>query len=402
MKFINSIYSYILFLFFSFSLNCFAQTVALKTDSLSKSKKAVKNIENLLTFDLADTKLSFNAYADFGYVVGPQRTRTLYDYITKDTVTQFGRRDYTSFPLFANQFSLSYAYIQAQYEIENKLRFRAAFHTGHIVDALYVEETNSTKFIRELALYYHFNKKWAIEVGIFPSYFGAEIVLNKENLHATRAYIADFTPDYEAGVRLHYKVNEYHTLTAMMLNGWQVIRETNTTKAFALAWSLNKPNKIVGNWNIYFGDEQPLNVNYTLFRHYHNIYYRIWLSKKLLILPVLDFMIERKPPSQEKGWNKVIAPAFSIRYGLSDKFGVAARWDYIYDKDDIIPELYTGTANGWQSNSCTLTFEYLPMPQLTFRLEGRYGVNKDAVFRGRQNELTREDWYGIGSFSFHF
>lgn len=289
-----------------------------EADSLAKIQAKPKN-NNLLNFNLGEAKLSFNAYADFGYVVGPQRTHTFYDYITRDTVTQFGRRDFTSYPLYANQFSLSYAYIQAQYEIENKLRFRIAFHTGHIVDALYIEETPSTRIIRELALYYHLNKKWAIEVGIFPSYFGAEIVLNKENLHATRAYIADFTPDYEAGFRLHYKANDYHTLTAMVLNGWQVIRETNTSKVFAFAWTLNKPDKIVGNWNVYFGDEQPLNVNYTLFRHYHNIYYRIWLSKKLMILPVLDVMIERKPPTVEEGWNKVIAPALSMRYGISDK-----------------------------------------------------------------------------------
>lgn len=241
-----------------------------------------------------------------------------------------------------------------------------------------------------------------MEIGIFPSYFGAEIVLNKENLHATRAYIADFTPDYEAGLRLHYKLNEYNTFTAMVLNGWQVIRETNTTKAVALAWSVNKPDKIVGNWNVYFGDEQPLNVNYTLFRHYHNLYFRIWLSKRLMILPVLDAMIERKPPNGEVGWNKIIAPALSVRYGLSEHFGVAARWEHIYDKDDIIPEPYTGTANRWQSNSGTLTFEYLPRPELTFRIEGRYGLNKDAVFRGRNNEPTKEDWYGIASFSFHF
>lgn len=371
--------------------------IEIKADSSIKNEK-----KNFLELNLGKAKLSFNAYADFGYVVGPQRKHTFYDYITKDTVTQFGRRDFTSYPLYANQFSLSYAYVQAQYEIENKLRFRMAFHTGHIVDALYVEETPSTKIIRELSMYYHFNNKWAVEAGIFPSYFGAEIVLNKENLHATRAYIADFTPDYEAGVRLHYKANSFNTISAMVLNGWQVIKETNTTKAFALCWSLNKPGKIVGYWNLYFGDEQSLNVDYTLFRHYQNIYYRIWLGKKILILPVLDVMVERKPPNEKAGWNKIIAPAFSIRYGINKYFGVAGRWEHIYDKDNIIPELYTGSPNGWQSNSATLTFEYLPIPQLTFRIEGRYGVNKDAVFRNRYNQLTRNDWYGIASFSFNF
>lgn len=364
--------------------------------------KAEKKLSDLLQLPVGSGKLSFNLYGDFGYVVGPQRTHTFYDPSVGQTVTAFGRRDFTSYPLYANQFSLSYGFVQAQYEIENKLRFRLALHTGHIVDALYVEETPSTKIIRELALYYHLNPKWAMEIGIFPSYFGAEIVLNKENLHATRAYIADFTPDYEAGVRLHYKLNEYNTFSAMVLNGWQVIKETNTTKAFALSWSLNKPGKIVGNWNLMFGDEQPLAAPKPLFRHYQNIYFRVCLSDRFMILPVLDAMVEKKPSAQGNGWNKIIAPAFSARYGISKQVGVAGRYEYIYDPKSLIPELRTGTPNGWQSNAVTLTWEYLPSSLVTFRLEGKYGVNKDAVFRNGSNQLVREDWYGIVSTSFYF
>lgn len=241
-----------------------------------------------------------------------------------------------------------------------------------------------------------------MEIGIFPSYFGAEIVLNKENLHATRAYIADFTPDYEAGVRLHFKPDEHNTFSAMILNGWQVIKETNSTKALALTWSLNKPGKIVGNWNWMFADEQPITKGYSLFRHYQNIYFRIWLGQRWMILPVFDFMIEKKAPSDAKGWNKIVAPAISARYSISPHFGVAGRYEYIYDPKNLIPELRTGTPNGWQSNAATLTFEYLPSQIVTFRLEGKYGVNKDAVFRNGSNNLVNEDWYGIVSTSFYF
>ncbi|TAH22712.1 MAG: hypothetical protein EAZ08_00310 [Cytophagales bacterium] len=390
---------------FFYSPNTYAQLMQKnEADSLAKMQAKPKN-SNLLNFNLGEAKLSFNAYADFGYVVGPQRTHTFYDYITRDTVTQFGRRDFTSYPLYANQFSLSYAYIQAQYEIENKLRFRIAFHTGHIVDALYIEETPSTRIIRELALYYHLNKKWAIEVGIFPSYFGFEIVLNKENLHATRAYIADYTPDYEAGARLHYFINKYNTLRFMVLNGWQEIKEENGKKALAFVWSINKPNKIVGDWNVYLGNEYDNLKNQSKIRHYHNAYYKIWVGRKWIVAPVIDYVMEQKPingTGSERGWNFVVAPAFSLRYAVTPKHGIAARWDYVYNPMDIIPELKTNTANGWQSNAFTLTLEYLPLPQLTFRVESKYGINKDAVFRGRYNEPTREDWYGLASFSFHF
>jgi hypothetical protein len=365
------------------------------------TKFAKLNTNDLLKIPVGKGNLSFELYGDFGYVFGPQRTHTVYDPALRDTVTAFGRRDFTSYPLYANQFSLSYAFIQAQYEIADKFRFRLAFHTGHIVDALYVEETPSTKMIRELALYYHLSPKWAVEVGIFPSNFGAEILLNKENLHATRAYIADFTPDYEAGVRLHYKPNEFNTFTAMVANGWQVIRETNTTKAYALSWTLDKPGKIAGNWNLMFADEQPLTAPTTLFRHYQNIYFRVWLGERWMILPVLDAMVERKN-SDVPGWNSIVAPAFSARYSISDHFGVAGRYEYIYDPKSLVPELRTGTPNGWQSNGVTLTWEYVPSDLVTFRIEGKYGVNKDAVFRNGSNQLIKEDWYGIVSTSFYF
>ena len=275
---------YILTTFFLFSIVTFAQIDTTKNNN--KSFFESKFYKEHFTFGNQDTskpKLTFKAYADFGYVVGPQKTNTAYDPISRDTVTQFGRRDYTSYPLYANQFSLAYAYVQAQYEVDNKYRLRMAYHTGHTVDALYAEETPSTKFIRELSIYYHFNKKWAIEAGIFPSYFGAELVLSKENLHATRAYIADFSPDYEAGVRLYYKHNKYNNFSAMVLNGWQVMRESNGTKPLALGWHINNPGKIVGDWLMFFGNEQTYNVDYRLFRHYQNIYYRIWLNKKIII-----------------------------------------------------------------------------------------------------------------------
>jgi hypothetical protein len=154
---------------------------------------------------------------------------------------------------------------------------------------------------------------------------------------------------------------------------------------------------------MYFGDEQPLSAPKPPFRHYQNIYYRVWLSERWLILPVLDVMVERRPDADlNAGWNKIVAPAFSLRYGINDHFGVAGRYEYIYDPKSLIPELRTGTPNGWQSNAVTLTWEFLPSELVTFRLEGKYEVNKDAVFRNGSNELVREDWYGIVSTSFYF
>lgn len=347
--------------------------------------------------------LQLNMYADVGYAFGPQRKHRYVDYISGEEVEDFGRRDFTSYPLYVNQFSLAYAYVQGQYELPEKLRLRFSLHTGHIVESLYFEEKKSLQLIREATLYYYFIPQLAVEGGIFPSYYGAEIVLNKENIHATRAYIADFTPDYEAGARLHIHFRKDMTLRLMVLNGWQEIRDFNGRKGYGLVWSINRPGKIVGDWNMYWGNEAPPGEKRPIFRHYQNLYYRIWLGKRWLIFPMFDLIIQTNTPESNTPGplQFVVSPAFSLRYGITDRLGVALRWDYLYNKADIVPELKTNTPNGWQSHSGTATLEYLPLPQLTFRLEGRYGTNKDAVFRNRLNALVREDWYVIISAAFH-
>ena len=343
--------------------------------------------------------LSLNLYGDFGYAFGPQGKHKYYDYITKQEVEDHGRRDFTSYPLYANQFAMAYGFVQGQYEIPNKLRFRFALHAGHIVESLYNEEPKSLQMIREAAIYYFFHPKLAVEAGILPSYYGAEIVLNKENLHATRAYIADFTPDYEAGLRLHYHFRKDMALRFMVLNGWQEIRDANGRKGYGFVWSVFKPFKIVGDWTMYWGNEAPRGEP-PIFRHYQNLYYRIWLGKRWLIFPMFDFVMQKN--NEKDRYDVVVSPAFSVRLALTEKVGLAARYEYLYNKADIVPELRTGSPNGWQSHSGAATLEYLPLPQLTFRVEGRYGVNKDAVFRDRANMPVKDDWYVYLGGAFHF
>ncbi|MDC0721319.1 porin [Nannocystis bainbridge] len=343
--------------------------------------------------------LSLNLYGDFGYAIGPQGRHQYYDYITKQEVEDYGRRDYTSYPLYANQFALAYGFVQGQYEVPNKVRFRFAVHAGHIVESLYNEEPKSLQLIREAAIYYFFHPKLAVEAGIFPSYYGAEIVLNKENLHATRAYIADFTPDYEAGARLHYHFRKDMTLRFMVLNGWQEVRDANGRKGYGFVWSVFRPFKIVGDWTMYWGNEARQGEP-PIFRHYQNLYYRIWLGRRWLIFPMFDLVMQKN--NEKERYEFVVSPAFSARLAITEKVGIAARYEYLYNKADIVPELRTNTPNGWQSHSGALTLEYLPLPQLTFRAEGRYGANKDAVFRNRTNVLVKDDWYVYFGGAFHF
>lgn len=362
--------------------------------------------QSALAFKQGEVKVALNGYADFGYALGPQRQHQYLDYISGDSLNDFGRRDFTSYPLYVNQFSLSLAYLQAQLDYGDKFRFRVAMHAGHIPDALTFAEHPSLRNVREAAVLYRLNDRWSVEAGIFPSYFGSEVPLNKENLHATRGYIADFAPDYESGVRLVYSRNAAHTFTLMLLNGWQEIRDANGKKALALSYAINKPGEITGNWNVYLGDERALGAQNSQWRMYHNVYARLFVGEKWLFLPAFDWVIQEKSGPQKglgaDGYQQVLGLAFSARYALHKHHGIAVRYDHVHNPQDIVEELRTNSPSGWRSGSGTLTYEFVPIPQFTWRVEGRYGLNKDAVFRNANNGATRTDWYAITTAAFHF
>lgn len=349
-------------------------------------------------------ELSLLLYADFGYVAGPQRWRTYSDPIKGgDTVTDFGRRKYTSYPLYANSFSLAYGFLGATYYIPEKLKLSVSFHEGHLIDALYYLESASTRYIRESYAQYWFTPRFSTEMGIFISYFGFEVPMLRQNMNATRAYIADFEPDYEAGIRFNYKIKDWLYARAMILNGWQEIQDRNGKKGFVGVISVLKEKKIEGDFNVYVGDmREPLSTVRKM-RYFFNPYYKIYFGKQknFVVAPALDFALEEKGLKDRTGYNSMYGAALTFGFYPTEKTGIAARWEHVYDPENIVPELYTGTKNGWQSHSFTLTTEYIPFYELKLRSDLRWGFNRDAVFFDSNNVPTRYDYYWalIASFS---
>jgi hypothetical protein len=95
----------------------------------------------------------------------------------------------------------------------------------------------------------------------------------------------------------------------------------------------------------------------------------------------------------------------SLRYALTPKHGLAARYERTDDPHTIIPELETDppTAHGWNTYGYTLTYEYLYNLAATFRLEGRYVKSQDAVFKTSDNgERSDEDSFVYSSVALSF
>lgn len=324
----------------------------------------------------SEIKIAYEVYADFHY--------------TRDFDNPVGRYRFSdSNPQYVNQFGFAYGYAEV-YLGYKKFLAKAAFHSGEIVDLMYRDEDYLFKFIRELSMTYRLNENIEFESGIFPAIFGAETFINKENLHATRAVMTDFAPDFETGFRVKYRLGKYWSGTAQMTNGWQVIRENNNSPGFGLVTVFDVPRKFLFNWGMFIGNEVYKAKNATdQFKFYHNFFGRVYLGKKWIIAPMVDIgMIENPTTGKLDYWQSY---GGSLRYALTDKWGIAGRYEYVHDPNSIINEIITNTPNGFQMRGSTLTLEYLPAEEVAVRFEARHSNSVDPIFFDHTGGKVKED-----------
>jgi hypothetical protein len=332
-----------------------------------------------IDIDSNEVKINYEGYIDFHYV-GDKNA-------LKDNV-----RFSNSNPYFTNQFGLAYAYMQV--DISYKRFFaRAAVHTGEIVRVMYSNEDDYlTKMIREFSLTYQINDKLEIQGGIFPAIYGSETFINKDNLHATRATMTDFAPDYETGMRLKYRLGKHFQGTVQMTNGWQVIKDDNHSPGFGIVHVYDAPGKFLFNYGIYAGNEVYQSKNaLNQFKVYHNLFARIHTGR-WTFAPMFDVCFIDDPVTRKT--NRYEAMGLSTRYGVNSKWGIAARYEYIHDPDAIINELVSPQLpNGILLNGSTLTLEYLPAREVTIRLEGRYTSVNNPAFGELNGKFASNDLF---------
>lgn len=353
---------------------------------------ATKDVHpGLLRVEAGEKSLFFSGYVDGYYTFDPSNPYYGSDDFDLNSGKK-GGRDYTSNPLYDKQFSLGYGFLQVEFSHKD-VGFRLAYHFGDIVQKMYANEPERLKQIREASANLRISDKLFLEVGYMPSIFGFETFINKENMHATRSYMNDFAPDFDTGARFYYKNSKDEVLKFQITNGWQVMRDTNNKPALGAAYVKEIPKTYLFNWGMFLGDEAPRHQRAAL-RWYNNIFAKIWLNDRWIVAPQLDLGWEQQQTTgrSKKPWAPWQSLGFSVRYAVTDKHGVAARYDRTRDPSTIIPELNTGTPHGWNSNGYTLTYEYLYSAALTFRLEGRYVKSKDAIFQtDSKTKLSDED-----------
>jgi len=333
-----------------------AQTTPAAADTTKRAVPAPAPANPLTTYGFVDGYYGF----DFDHANTNQRPGFLYSHNRQ------------------NEFTVNNIILGAHYD-DGKVRGALALHAGTYVSANYAAEDQVLKHIYEAyAGFRPFQKAW-LDLGIFTAHIGFESAISKDNWTLTRSLMAENSPYYESGARFTYEVGPKLTLTGLVLNGWQNIRETNQGKALGTQIQWKPTDKLLINSSTFYGNEQPQD-SLKRRRYYHDFYLTYAATDRLNLAVVFD--VGKQQSEGRRGYDTWHAGSAFVKYKLADKFSTTLRGEY-YDADRgviISSSMPTRTDARFLAGGTSLNLDYLPTAHVAFRVEGRYLRAQGPIF----------------------
>lgn len=107
---------------------------------------------------------------------------------------------------------------------DRAFRVKLAGQFGDSVNANYAAEPREAwKFLQEGCVGVYLSPKVSVDAGVFFSPIAGENWVSAYNPNYTRSLIAEFSPYYESGGRVHYSMSDDWSASLFVLNGWQNI-----------------------------------------------------------------------------------------------------------------------------------------------------------------------------------
>jgi hypothetical protein len=291
-----------------------------------------------------------------------------------------------------NRPALNLAYLGLSHE-SKAFRMEMAIHTGSYVNDNYAGEPGFYRNINKAYAGVQLNKKrsmW-LDAGIFPSYIGFESAVSFDNATLTRSLLAENSPYFLTGIRLHQKVNDNNELNTYLLTGWQRITmvKGNSLPAFGLQWVHIFKNTAKFNWSFFAGTDQPDGTRKM--RYFNNVYYQATRNKFSYTLG-FDLGFEQKIKSASN-FNHWLSPVLIAQYALHDKLKLAGRIEKYNDPSSVI----TRGANNQalNANGISFNFDYAPTPSLLIRSEWRNLNATNKVFELKDGTANKINYFGF-------
>lgn len=288
-----------------------------------------------------------------------------------------------------NEVALNLGYLKAAYATE-RVRGNLALMTGTYAQYNLAAEPALLQHIYEANAGIKLSKKqdlW-LDLGILPSHIGFESAVGKDCWALSRSLAAENSPYYETGARLSINSSDGKWYAAaLLLNGWQRMTRVEGIQSAILGAQLSyKPNSnITLNWSSYLGDERP--DNQIVKRFFNNFYGIFNLTPKLGLITGFDIGIQEIDNEETGTW---IAPIAILRYNINDQFAIAGRAEYYGDKDEVI---VSAPGSGFETLGLSLNLDYMPVSNVSLRLEGRTLSGQGDYFFNRDGQRSSSNTF---------
>ena len=280
-----------------------------------------------------------------------------------------------------NQIAVNIALLGVRYT-GARVRGTVALHAGSYADANYAAEPGVFKNLYEAWGGVRLAPNLWLDAGIFLAHIGLEGPISRDDLTLTRSLMAENSPYYEAGAKLTYDAGQKWLFSALVLNGWQVIRDRNQNKALGTQIQFRPSAKWVLNSSTYVGEgrNEPDSVGRKL-RYFHDFYLTCDASANWKLAAAFDAGWEENGTG---GYHRWQGASLIVRRRTSAKTGVVARAEYFHDPAGVVAPTRAG---GLRATGYSLGVDYLPVPRVILRAEVKELVAQDDIFQ--QNKAYR-------------
>lgn len=306
------------------------------------------------------------------------------------------------------EFNVNLAYVAAAYESRD-VRGRLALQAGTSAQVNYAAEPrlgaasgpDLARLLQEAYAGVRLRDGLWVDAGIHFAPFGRESWISADNWTYTRSLIADHSPYYQSGVRVSWQATPTLAAHLHLINGWQVISETNQDKAVAgsLDWTY-APDAVLS-WDGFVGNEQPDSLPRRL-RVFHEVSWQGTLGERLEAMASLD--VGRQGGSAPGGgaatwWGTAVIGRWALTPGRA---WVAARAEAYRDPERVIVQPAEGGA--LVARGASVTLDVSPRRGVLWRLEGRTLRARDPIFadRGAPGGRSRGNAVVVTSLAWRF
>jgi hypothetical protein len=272
-----------------------------------------------------------------------------------------------------NQPSVNLALLKAAF---NKKKWRAnlGLMAGDYAKYNLAAEPDWAQYIYEANIGYAFNKKFSVDAGILPSHLGFESAITKDNWTLSRSLLAESSPYYETGIKLNFAPNNKWVISILGLNGWQHIKDNNSSLAGGTQIQFKPTEKWLFNSSTFWGNEKPDSAKQL--RFFQNFYTTYSFSKKISMAFIFDYGIEEQPGNSEGyDWFGIL---WQIQWKANNKLSSGFRYEYYKDSHGVI--ITPVSVNGFRTSGFSANADWQITKFLLWRNELKLFYSADKIF----------------------